>query len=301
MASIFRSGALALISGGASGVGFAFAQHCRRSGMHLALLDINATSLQAASSALQAIDNKLLTLTYEIDVSDLSAWDAVKADLVGKFQTIDFLMLNAGIGIRTTKPWVDAEYFHKTLAVNFFGMVHGLTTFLPLVLKTTGPSAVVLTGSKQGITNPPGNPAYNASKSAVKTMTEQLAHDLRTPSSSIYAPHVSAHLLVPGWTFTGLSGNVGPVPDEEALKTKPRGAWLPSQVAEYGVKKIEQGRFYIICPDTDVDEALDNARMTWAVGDITEGRSALSRWDDKVKDEAADWIKTEADRRRRGQ
>jgi NAD(P)-dependent dehydrogenase (short-subunit alcohol dehydrogenase family) len=301
MASIFRPGALALISGGASGVGFAFAQHCRRQGMHVALLDINRASLTAASSALQAIDAKLVTLTYEIDVSDLDAWAAVRADVEGKFQTIAFLMLNAGMAIRTSSPWKDAQYFHKTLATNYFGIVHGLTTFLPLVTTAStaaGPAAIVLTGSKQGITNPPGNPAYNASKSAVKTTAEQLAHDLRTAGSSIYAPHVSAHLLVPGWTFTGLSGNAGPVPDEEALKSKPRGAWLASQVAEYGVAKIEAGQFYIICPDTDVDEALDNARMTWAIGDITEGRSALSRWDDKVKDEAAAWIKNEAERRR---
>jgi len=109
---------------------------------------------------------------------------------------------------------------------------------------------------------------------------------------------VSAHLLVPGWTFTGLSGNQGPVPDEEARAKKPRGAWLPSQVAEYGVKKMDEGSFYIICPDTDVDEALDQARMAWAVGDVIEGRSALSRWDETVKDEAAAWISKEAERRR---
>lgn len=305
MASVFRSGALALISGGASGVGFAFAQHCRRQGMHLALLDINASSLQAASTALQSIppptgDAKPQTLTYELDVSDLAAWGKVQSDISSKFPAIDFLLLNAGTSIKTTtSPWTDAAYFHKTLSVNFFGMVHGLATFLPMVLKSTGPSAVVLTGSKQGITNPPGNPAYNASKSAVKTITEQLAHDLRTPSSPVHAPHVNVHLLVPGWTFTGLSGNMGPVPDEEALQKKPRGAWLASQVAEYGVRKMAEGKFYIICPDTDVDEALDAARMTWAVGDITEGRSALSRWDDGVKDEAAAWIKDDAERRRK--
>ena len=266
--------------------------------MHLALLDINKDSLSAASAALAQIDNTLLTLTYEIDVSDLGAWGAVQSDLTGKFQTIDFLMLNAGIGIRTTHPWKDAGYFHKTVAVNFFGMVHGLTTFLPMVTSSIGPAAVVLTGSKQGITNPPGNPAYNASKSAVKTTAEQLAHDLRTEGSSIYAPHVSAHLLVPGFTFSGLSGNEGPVPDEVAVSKKPRGAWLPSQVAEYGTEKIDKRQFYIICPDMDVDESLDNARMTWAVGDITEGRSALSRWDGGWKEEASQWIGKEAESRR---
>lgn len=304
--SVFRPGALALITGSASGVGFAFAQHCRRQGMHLVLIDNNAASLQKASSILQAQTSaaagadKPQTLTYDIDVSDLSAWKRVHSDLSRHFSTIDLLMLNAGLSRKpsTTQPWEDAEYFHATFAVNFFGVVHGLATFLPLVQKSSGPSAVVLTGSKQGITNPPGNPAYNATKSAVKTVAEQLAYDLRTKSSPSHAPQVSVHLLVPGWTFTGLSGNQGPVPDEEALTKKPRGAWLPSQVVEYAVEKIHDGKFYIICPDTDVDEALDQARMTWAVGDVVEGRSPLSRWDDKYKDEAAAWIAKEAGRRR---
>jgi hypothetical protein len=102
---------------------------------------------------------------------------------------------------------------------------------------------------------------------------------------------------VPGWAFTGLSGNSGPVPDEEAMKTKKPGAWLPSQVAEYGYKKMSEGKFYIICPDNDVHEELDQARMTWGAGDWIEGRSALSRWDGKYKDQSAEWIKGEADRR----
>jgi NAD(P)-dependent dehydrogenase (short-subunit alcohol dehydrogenase family) len=300
MASIFRPGALALITGSASGVGFALAQHCQRQGMHLALIDNNAATLQKAVSVLQSSDSKTQTLTYEMDVSDLSAWGKVKSDLSSKFSAIDLLMLNAGTSVKptTSQPWEDADYFHKTFGVNFFGVVHGLATFLPMVQKSQGPSAVVLTGSKQGITNPPGNPAYNATKSAVKTVAEQLAYDLRTSGSPAFAPHVSVHLLVPGWTFTGLSGNQGPVPDEEALAKKPRGAWLASQVRDYGVQKMAEGKFYIICPDTDVDEALDQARMTWGAGDVVEGRPALSRWDDKHKDEAAAWISKEADRRR---
>jgi NAD(P)-dependent dehydrogenase (short-subunit alcohol dehydrogenase family) len=202
------------------------------------------------------------------------------------------------MGIRTTTPWKEPAYFTRTLGVNFFGITNGLTTFLPFVTRSTGPAAIVMTGSKQGITNPPGNPAYNASKAAVKMVAEQLSHDLRTANSGIHAPHVSAHLLVPGWTFTGLSGNIGPVDDEVALQKKPGGAWLPSQVAAYGVKKIEEGKFYIICPDADVDEALDQARMSWGVGDVTEGRKALSRWEEGTKEEAAGWIKGEAERRR---
>jgi short-subunit dehydrogenase len=79
-------------------------------------------------------------------------------------------------------------------------VINGLNTYVPSFQSratTSAPSAIVITGSKQGITNPPGNAAYNASKAAVKSLAEHLSYDLRdTP--------VSVHLLVPGWTFTGL-------------------------------------------------------------------------------------------------
>jgi hypothetical protein len=87
------------------------------------------------------------------------------------------------------------------------------------------------------------------------------------------------------------------VPDEEAMQTKKPGAWWPSQVAEYGYKKMSEGKFYIVCPDNDVTEERDPARMTWGAGDWIEGRTALSRWDEKYKDQAAEWMNGEAERR----
>lgn len=57
--------------------------------------------------------------------------------------------------------------------------------------------------------------------------------------------------------------------------------------------------FYVIVPDEDVDEALDKARVTWAAADVTEGRSALSRWDESWKERAAEWIKDDAEKRRK--
>lgn len=273
--------------------------------MNLALLDINKESLSKAQSTLESLDSKGKVQTYPLDVSDHDAWLSVRDDLATSFPdnkgAIDFLLLNAGTSVKptTAQPWEDIAYFQKTLNTNLFGVINGLSALLPLVQKSSGPSAVVLTGSKQGITNPPGNPAYNASKAAVKSLAEQLSYSLRTTGNPSYAPHVSAHLLVPGWTFTGLSGNAGPVSDEVAREKKPSGAWLGSQVAEYGVKKIEEGKFYVIVPDEDVDEALDQARVTWAAADITDGRSALSRWDEEWKERAAEWIKGDAERRRK--
>jgi NAD(P)-dependent dehydrogenase (short-subunit alcohol dehydrogenase family) len=106
-------------------------------------------------------------------------------------------MLNAGIGGRGT--WGDEDYFDKILATNLGGVVNGLNAYVPSFKERDGkgPSAIVITGSKQGITNPPGNAAYNASKAAVKTLAEHLSYDLKDTS-------IGVHLLVPGWTFTGL-------------------------------------------------------------------------------------------------
>lgn len=160
--------------------------------------------------------------------------------------------------------------------------------------KTT-PMSIVVTGSKQGITNPPGglNPAYNASKAAIKILTEHLAHDLRSDPST---KHISVHLLIPGWTYTGLSGNKGPTRDEDVQK--PAGAWYPSQVAAELQRGLESDAFYILCPDNETDSALDQARMLWACEDILDSRPALSRWDPAWKDRASEWIQAEANKRR---
>ena len=159
---------------------------------------------------------------------------------------------------------------------NLFGVINGISTFLPSLRTQTQPTAIVITGSKQGITNPPSNPAYNASKAAIKSLAEHLSYDLRATPTSV-------HLLVPGWTFTGLTGGGG-------TKEKPAGAWQPEQVATFLEKKMGEGAFYVICPDNDVNEEKDKKRMLWSVGDIVNGRPPLSRWRDGFKDDAEAWM-----------
>lgn len=87
------------------------------------------------------------------------------------------------------------------------------------------------------------------------------------------------HLLVPGWTFTGLTGGGN-------TTTKPDGAWAPEQVADYLYQKMDEGKFYVICPDNDVDWETDRKRMTYTMGDIVYERQPLSRWREDSKDEA---------------
>ncbi|KAF2220721.1 short chain dehydrogenase/reductase [Elsinoe ampelina] len=270
--AVFRAGANALITGGASGVGLAVAKLCASHDMNVLLVDVNKTKLEEAKSAISS-SSKGSVSVHELDVSNESAWKSLRQSLQKSSTTLDLLHLNAGIGANAS--WTDTSYFHKIFDTNFFGVINGISTFLPdFQGEQSEQKSIVITGSKQGITNPPGNPAYNASKSAIKTIAEHLSFDLSKSS-----PKTSVHLLVPGWTFTGLTGG-------GKTTTKPDGAWAPEQVADYLYQKMSDGKFYVICPDNDVDWETDRKRMTWAMGDIVYERQALSRWRDDSKDES---------------
>lgn len=267
--AVYRQGATALITGAAGGVGLAVAKLCASHSMNVWLIDNNTEKLNEAKTSVQSKGNVTI---HPMDVSNLSEWNDLKSKIESSGTKLDFLHLNAGIGLNS--DWTDSSYFRKVFDVNLFGVINGINTFFPHFENNNGEQkAIIVTGSKQGITNPPGNPAYNASKSALKTITEQLHFDLAKSS-----PKTSVHLLVPGWTFTGIGGGMA--------KTKPDGAWAAEQVAEYLYQKMGEDKFYAICPDNDVDWETDRKRMTWAMGDVVYERKPQSRWLEEFKDEA---------------
>jgi len=269
--SVFSTGKNALITGAASGVGLAVAKLCASHGMNLHLVDNNSSALTEAKNG---INTKGTLETHTLDVASLDDWSSLKSALDKSNTKLDFLHHNAGIGAKG--DWADSSYFHKIFDVNFFGVINGINTFVPHFQDNSSDAkAIVVTGSKQGITNPPGNPAYNASKSALKSITEHLSFDLAKSS-----PSTSVHLLVPGWTFTGLTGG-------GSTKTKPDGAWSAEQVADFLYKKMGEGKFYVMCPDNDVDWETDRKRMMWTMGDVVYERQPQSRWRDEFKEEAA--------------
>lgn len=280
--SVFQPGNTAVITGGASGIGLALAQRCAAHGMRVLITDWDDELLGKVAAA--AADDGSSIATFKMDVGRLEDWARLQERINGDFGgRINLLALNAGVG--SPSSFSDAASFRRVLDTNLYGVINGLSTLLGGVQSTaatesgSGPSAIVITGSKQGITNPPGNPAYNASKAAVKTLAEQLCFDLRDSAN------VSVHLLVPGWTFTGLSGN-----RPGGGKEKPAGAWWPEQVVDYLEAKMAEGKFYILCPDNDVDEETDKKRMLWSVGDVVEGRPALTRWHEEWKTQAQEWM-----------
>lgn len=247
MASLFKAGHTALITGGASGIGLSLAKKCTTHGMKVLVADWDDELLRAAPQNIGTAQAKDLVSTFKMDVSKPEDWAVLKKKVDETLNgQINLLALNAGIG--PSSSWSSSESFQKILDVNLYGVINGITTFLETVKTTSAKSraAIVITGSKQGITNPPGNPAYNASKAAVKTLAEHLSFDLREEKERL-----SVHLLVPGWTFTGLSGN-----RPGAGKEKPEAAWWPDQVVDFAEGKIEEGQFWILCPDGQVTEQL---------------------------------------------
>lgn len=225
--------------------------------MKVCLVDLAGEHLDEALSLVGAEGE---AWAEAVDVADLDEMKALAGRIQNRWGPVSFLMNNAATRERSIATGT-AEVWQRIMNVNFQGVVNGVLAFAPAMIDQGLPGAIVNVGSKQGITNPPGNPAYNAAKAAVKSYTEGLAHELRNTEDC----KVSAHLLVLGWTTTGLR-------DHKA------GAWLPDQVVAVMLEGVDRGSFYIMCPDNEVTLEMDAKRMRWAVEDIIQDRPALSRW-----------------------
>jgi NAD(P)-dependent dehydrogenase (short-subunit alcohol dehydrogenase family) len=260
----FQPNAVAIITGGASGIGLATAQRLAAMGLRLVIIDVREALLEPAAEQLRQMGAPEV-MASSTDVSDREALVELEALVAERFGGTDILMNNAGIQPGSTLL-DDSENWLRILGVNLGGIVYGTQVFVPRMIERGRPGLVINTGSKQGITTPPGDPAYNVSKSAVKTFTEALAHELRNTEGH----QLTAHLLIPGFVFTDLTRG--------SRTEKPAGAWTPEQTAEFLFQSVERGDFYILCPDNDVSRELDEKRMAWAIGDIIENRPPLSRW-----------------------
>ena len=260
----FQPNAVAVITGGASGIGLATAQRLAAMGLRLVIVDVREGLLEPAAEQLRQMGAPEV-MASSTDVSDREALVELEVLVAERFGGTNILMNNAGIQPGSTMLDSSENWLH-ILGVNLGGIVYGTQIFVPRMLEQARPGLVINTGSKQGITTPPGDPAYNVSKSAVKAFTEALAHELRNTEGH----QLTAHLLIPGFVFTDLTRG--------DRTEKPAGAWTTEQTAEFLFQSLERGDFYILCPDNDVSRELDEKRMAWAIGDIIENRPPLSRW-----------------------
>ncbi|SEQ81967.1 hypothetical protein SAMN05216548_10811 [Faunimonas pinastri] len=272
-------GHVAVITGGASGIGLAAAERFASFGMKVALADIDEAALETARAQVANVaavpQDVLAVLT---DVSRREDIEALKSRVYQAFGAVHVLMNNAGRE-GGGKLLGGADAWQKTLGVNLWGVINGIQVFAPDMIAAKTPGAIINTGSKQGITTPPGDTAYNVSKAGIKVTTEALAHDLR----GIEGCQVTAHLLIPGFTFTGFT--------RKRVTEKPVAAWTSEQVVDFMLPALGKGDFYILCPDNDVTRATDEKRMRWTMDDVIRNRPALSRWHPDYKDEFASYMK----------
>ncbi len=260
LSGVFSSGKVAVITGGADGIGLACAKKLLGLGLQVCISDNNEEKLQEVSEQLPDL------MAVPADVSQIADIEHLRDTVYARFGKVNVLMNNAGTGSRGNSAWTGYEGWLQTLNVNLVGVINGIHAFVPAMLQQDDDGIVINTGSKQGITLPPGNPAYNVSKAGVKAVTEMLQYEFRTTEEC----RLSAHLLVPGFTYSGMI--------RAFLPDRPLGAWTTEQVADFMVDQVSRGDFYIICPDNDTSRSMDNRRMAWAMGDLINNRPALSRW-----------------------
>ena len=264
---------VAVITGGASGIGLAAAKRFASMGLKLCLADLSQHSLDEAAAQLPGAN----IITVPTDVSKIDEVLRLKDRVYASFGEVAVLMNNAGTS-PGGGPFDHYERWQRVLGVNLWGVINGVHAFTQAMIDQKTPCAIVNTGSKQGITCPPGDTAYNITKAGIKVLTEGLAHSLR----NVDGCQITAHLLVPGSTFTGMTAR--------GRTEKPPGSWTPDQVVDMLVERMGQGDFYIICPDNDVTTDVDNRRILWAAEDIICNRPPLSRWHPDYDDEFAAFL-----------
>ena len=271
---------VAVITGGASGIGLAAAMRFAGLGMKVCIADIGTNRLAEAEARISSVapGGAADVMAIAADVSRIEDVSVLEQAVRERFGGADILMNNAGVqpGSEMFGP---LQSWQRVLGVNLWGVIHGSQVFAPRMIARGRPGLIINTGSKQGITTPPGDPAYNVSKAGVKAFTESLQHQLRNTANS----QISAHLLIPGFVFTGLTA--------KGRSEKPAAAWTAEQTVDFMIERIDACDFYILCPDNDVPRKLDERRILWAAGDIVDNRPALSRWHPDYAEAFAAFVK----------
>ena len=259
------NGKTAVISGGASGIGLEAAKRFLACGMNVVIADVK--NLEAAKESLLEISNdESRVLIQECDVTSLDVVKKLEILVRESFGKVHCLMGNAGMIAVGTKPWEEVEQLHKIMNTNFMGVVNLCNAFIPSMIAHGEDGVVINTGSKQGITRPPGNYAYNLSKASVVAYTEALSHAFITTENC----KIKSHLLIPAFVYTPMISAFIP--------EKPAFAATTEETVDYFMEALKRDEFYILCPDNETNREIDEKRIQWAADDIIKNRPAMSRW-----------------------
>ncbi|KAJ7205642.1 hypothetical protein C8J57DRAFT_1405336 [Mycena rebaudengoi] len=273
---VIHPGRVAVVTGAASGIGRAAAIELARLGLKVAIADLptSEAALEKVGNECAALVGAANVLVVSTDVRVLGDVERLRDRVYEAWSEVGVLLNNAAVGAGADGDrgtgWSGLQAWRDVMEVNLFGVLNVQQTFVTSMLHQENQAMIINTGSKQGITNPPGNAAYNASKAAVKSLTEGLAHELRERMATI-----TAHLFVPGYTYTGMTGGSAAA---SGTRAPPPGAWSAQETVLHMLDRVRAGDFYVLCPDAETTREIDQMRIMWAAADVAQGRPALSRW-----------------------
>lgn len=251
---------VAVITGGAEGIGLAIAQRAAQEGMKLVLADINADRLAATVAELEGQGTEVIGIPT--DVSSFDDVEALADAAFTRFHRVHLLVNNAGVALCKPAWELTSDDWDWVLGVNLHGVIHGIQAFVPRMLSDGEEGHIVNTASAAGLLAAPGFAAYSVSKHAVVALSEVLHHDLALRESRL-----KVSVLCPAWVKTRIaqsernrdeSGRSDPgaldpmsVKIATAVLQATAVGIAPDQVAEAVFEAIAADRFYILThPET---------------------------------------------------
>jgi len=238
-------GKVAVVTGGASGIGRAMAKRFAAEGMHVVIADIEKPVLDATAAELGVVG-------AVTDVSDAASVQALADEVVDRFGAVHLVANNAGVGGGGRIRDCSLDDWNWVLGVNLMGVVHGVHAFLPLLLANPDGGHIVNTASMAGHIAPPGLGPYTTSKFAVVGLSEVLAAELEQDGAAV---HVS--VVCPGFVRTNIYDSqrnrpaaLGPAPErplftDDAMAMIDAASIDPSVVADAVVDAVQHDRFWV--------------------------------------------------------
>lgn len=201
-------GKTAVITGAASGLGLAMAKRFAREGMNIVLADVEQDALNRAAG--EIADLGADAFAVRTDVAQADSVQALGKAAQSRFGGIHLVCNNAGVGGLRRRAWeADLRDWEWVLGVNLWGVIHGVKTFVPMMLAQGDECHMVNTASVAGLLSTPAMAVYNVSKHGVVTLTETLYHDLAEVGAKL-----KVSLLMPAWVDTGIWNSDRNRPDE---------------------------------------------------------------------------------------